>query len=51
MTTEIHFGMSDEDARELTVLTDAPNPPVAVERAVRFTLMHDKDSVQEALKV
>ena len=50
MTTEIQFGMSAEDAWELVVLTDAPNPLIAVERAVRFTLMHDKDSVQEALK-
>jgi len=46
----IEMQLSDEDARELAVLTEAPNPLVAVERAVRFTLMHDKDSVQEALK-
>lgn len=50
MSIEMQLGLSDEDARELAVLTDAPNPLVAVERAVRFTLMHDKDSVQEALK-
>ena len=50
MSIEMLLGLKEIDAEELQKLTNAPNFLVAVERAIQFTLMHDKDSVQEALK-
>lgn len=47
---EAQLGLNKKDVMELLETTGAPNPLVAVERAVRFTLLHDKDSVQGALK-
>lgn len=51
MTKEyVSLGIDDETATELRELTGQRFSVHAVEAAVKFTLMHDKDSVQEALK-
>jgi len=36
--------------KELMDLTETETPEEAIEAAIKFTLLHDKDSVQEALK-
>ena len=41
---------TDSRIEELKAITGEVNVDSAIRAAVRFTLMHDKDSVQEALK-
>ena len=36
--------------KELMELTGAKTPEDALHLAIKFTLLHDKDSIQEALK-
>lgn len=44
------FPISESDENELKELTGESTGLRAIVAAVRFTLMHDKDSVREALK-
>jgi len=36
--------------KELMELTETETPRDAIEAAIKFTLLHDKDSIREALK-
>jgi len=46
----MNLEINSEQSTELKELTGATTPIGAVEAAVKFTLLHDKISVQEALK-
>lgn len=47
---EVSLKLTEEDAHDLKDITSKDKIRLAVEDAIKFTLMHDKDSVQEALK-
>ena len=42
--------LCEPDMIELMSVTNAKSPKTAVNRAIRFTLLHDVDSVREALR-
>ena len=46
----MNLELTNEQSTELKELTGATTLIGAVEAAVKFTLLHDKDSVREALK-
>ena len=50
MKLQFEVEMSEENIAELEELTGEPDYQDAIKAAIQFTLMHDRDSIREALK-